>query len=248
MDAWFQQSGFTVCFEWGAVGLERLLASCHQVVIVDALSFTTCVSVAVDVGAIVFPFPWKDHRAAEFACREKAILAGSRKGGSSLSLSPVSLKALRPSDRLVLPSPNGSQLCTQTGSKPTIAACLRNACAVGGYVNALGGRTLVVAAGERWPIDGSLRLAWEDFIVAGAVISSLAGTKSPEAQAAENSWNACRGSVKEAMRQCASGRELTSKGFAEDVDLAAEVDVSTCVPVLQAGGFFMSENTRGAKL
>ena len=36
----------------------------------------------------------------------------------------------------------------------------------------------------------------------------------------------------ELLKQCGSGVELIQKKFPEDVDLAAELDVSDCVPTL----------------
>jgi hypothetical protein len=39
------------------------------------------------------------------------------------------------------------------------------------------------------------------------------------------------------LRECASGRELGALGFAEDVPLAAELDVSSIVPRFQQGAY-----------
>lgn len=120
---------------------------------------------------------------------------------------------------------------------------MRNAAAVAAWV----GRRLrstedsvaVIAAGERWP-DGSLRPALEDNLGAGAVIAALATGKaltlSPEAAAARAAFEVTP-SVAKAVRQCASGVELIERGFAEDVDIAVEQDVSDAVGVLTDGWF-----------
>ncbi len=42
------------------------------------------------------------------------------------------------------------------------------------------------------------------------------------------------------LHECAGGRELTQYGFAEDVAIAAEVDESDSVPVLEGGTMFRS--------
>jgi 2-phosphosulfolactate phosphatase len=40
-----------------------------------------------------------------------------------------------------------------------------------------------------------------------------------------------------ALQECASGRELIDAGFPEDVAIAAEVDASNTVPVLDGPAF-----------
>jgi 2-phosphosulfolactate phosphatase len=40
------------------------------------------------------------------------------------------------------------------------------------------------------------------------------------------------------LKQCGSGRELTEHGFGADVELASELDVSECVPVLREGAYY----------
>jgi 2-phosphosulfolactate phosphatase len=97
----------------------------------------------------------------------------------------------------------------------------------------------VIAAGERWP-DGSLRPALEDLLGAGAVLAALAAggasTESPEAASARAAYTSTS-CVADAIRRCASGVELASAGFAEDVDVAVEADASDVVPVRRDGAF-----------
>jgi 2-phosphosulfolactate phosphatase len=97
-----------------------------------------------------------------------------------------------------------------------------------------------VAAGERWP-DGSLRPAIEDLWGAGAIIAALdAGgwrSRSPEAELAMLGYDAVRDRVPEALRTCASGRELIAMGYPGDVDIAAELKRSSAVPILEGYEF-----------
>lgn len=44
--------------EWGPVGAVHTLDAATTAVIVDVLSFTTTLSVAVDIGAEVYPYRW----------------------------------------------------------------------------------------------------------------------------------------------------------------------------------------------
>jgi 2-phosphosulfolactate phosphatase len=60
---------------------------------------------------------------------------------------------------------------------------------------------------------------------------------SPEARAAVDLFEAARGDLDRRLHDCVGGRELTAKGFAADVDVAADLDASTVVPVLTDGAF-----------
>lgn len=60
---------------------------------------------------------------------------------------------------------------------------------------------------------------------------------SPEARLARAGYQAVRGCEADALRACASGRELTAQGFAIDVAIAAEIDLSNQVPILIDGCF-----------
>lgn len=247
---WSAQGGYGVRFEWGPEGARRLMAGGDAdagcLVVVDVLSFSTAVSVAVDAGTRVFPYAWRDESAVAFAAGRGAELAVGRRAMSSASpwsLSPAALRRAPFTPRLVLPSPNGSAIAAAAGaSGVVVAGCLRNAAAVGSWLveQGYGGShrpVAVVAAGERWP-DGSLRPAVEDLLGAGAVISAMRGVSlSPEAGVAAGAFQSC-GDVASAVADCASGRELRGYGFAEDVTVAVEAGGSEGVPVLMDGAFF----------
>ncbi len=125
MGMFYSQKEFNIRCEWGLHGAEVLATHCDVIIIVDILSFTTAVTIAINNGGIVFPYRWKDDSRIAFAKEKNAILAGSRKA-ESYSLSPSSLKIVQDGERLVLPSPNGSTISLSTGDVPTLAGCLRN--------------------------------------------------------------------------------------------------------------------------
>jgi 2-phosphosulfolactate phosphatase len=226
----------TVALEWGPVGAKVLAERSEVIVVVDVLSFCTSVSVALDRGAKVWPHTGGE--AAQVLARQiDAELAGHRSSHDGPTLSPASLLALDEGARLVLPSPNGSTIAQAASNAgvPVVAACLRNAAAVARHLRGLGAIGLV-PAGERWS-DGSLRPCYEDWAGAGAVVDRLLGQDpavalSAEAEAAALAFRALR-----PLEDCLSGQELVERGFAEDVRLAGELDVSTVVPVLVDGCF-----------
>jgi 2-phosphosulfolactate phosphatase len=248
--------------EWGLRGAQEILPDADYAVVVDVLSFTTAVSVALDQDTDVFPYPWRDQSAVAFASRHQAVLATGRAeaalGGvasrdasgdhPAVSLSPASIRAAPGLDRLVLPSPNGSALSAAlAGSgKQVVAACLRNRTAVAAWLAnrhrdpAHAPVIGVVAAGERWP-DETLRPAVEDLWGAGAVIAALEGLGvsglSPEGQAAAAAWRVIEAAPATALASCVSGAELIDSGFGVDVVIAGELDTSECVPVFREGRF-----------
>lgn len=232
IDHLFAQYDFSARFEWGYEGVEHVGQGSSIVVIVDVLSFTTCVDVVVGKGGIVFPYRMKDDTAHDYAKEKNAILAGKR--GEPISLSPSSLSSIPAETRMVLPSPNGST-CTvlaQKGGGKVIAACLRNAGAVARYIRQQGGIVTVIASGERWP-NGTLRPAIEDMIAAGAILEQLSEhSLSPEAQIAVSAYRSAKDTLLSTLLRSGSGQELTSIGYSEDVRIAAAHNVSEVVPVL----------------
>jgi 2-phosphosulfolactate phosphatase len=242
------QSTYRLRMEWGPTGAEAVPAD--YAVVVDVLSFTTTLSVAVERGIEVFPYRWRDARAAEHAMRHGATLAVgrfealSRPGARHVSLSPASLSEVEGVERLVLPSPNGSSIAfalAESGAQ-VVGACLRNAAAVARWLApevAGGASVVVVPAGERW-YDDTLRPAVEDLWGAGAVLAGLVGevadvAASPEVRMAVAAWQAATMPVD--LLACASGRELVEAGFVADVEIAAHQDVSEVVPVLAGESF-----------
>ena len=243
------QAAYAVRLEQGPTGALAVAAGADVAVVVDVLSFTTTVGVAVERGIAVLPYPWRDERAAAYAAERDAVLAvgrlEARDRSNPVTLSPAAMAQVEGVRRVVLPSPNGSTICTLLAGSgaEVVAASLRNASAVAATLAprlAAGEVVAVVAAGERWA-DDTLRPATEDLWGAGAVLAALVdrgvGGLSPEAALAVAGWRVVADDVAGALHSCAGGRELAVKGFAEDVDVAAEVDASTVVPVLRQDTF-----------
>lgn len=243
----FAQPGTGVRFDWGIAGASELGRVCAALVVVDVLSFTTSVDVAVGRGMRVHPFPW-GAQADEFARRIGAVAAVGRRKVTPerpWSLSPATLRSAPVVPDLVLPSPNGSAISAAASATglPVVAGCVRNAPAVARWLLSEGYGSSrapvgVVAAGERWP-DGTLRPGVEDLLGAASVLDGLAeapGGLSVEAAVALAALTGVP-DVPAAIRGSASGRELIETGFAEDVAIAVEVGVSDVVPVLDKGVF-----------
>ena len=231
--------------EWGPTGATAVPAD--YAVVVDVLSFTTTLSVAIERGIEVFPFRWRDSRAAEHAVRHGATLAVgrfealSRGDARHVSLSPASLSAVEGIERLVLPSPNGSTIAfalADSGAQ-VVGACLRNAGAVARWLApkvADGASVVVVPAGERW-YDDTLRPAVEDLWGAGAVLAGLvdddaSSRRSPAPRPGWPSRPGGRRGCPDDLLRCAGGVELAEVGFVADVEIAAQHDVSEVVPLL----------------
>ena len=228
----YEQANFDIRCEWGMSGIEKLSPVSEVAIVVDVMSFSTCVDIAVSNGAFVFPYRWKDETASEYAKSKNAILASFERQILEQSLSPASLIGIAANTRLVLPSPNGATLSLSSASKHTLTGCLRNCLAVAESATQLGKSIVVIPAGERWE-DGTLRPAVEDLIGAGAIINHLEGTKSPEAEIAQLSFKAVRDRLLSLLLSCSSGKELDERGFEKDVELAASLNSSNAVPKLQ---------------
>lgn len=219
------------------MGLRTLAPEVDVVIVVDVLSFTTCVDVALGRGAEVFPYKWHDGSEKAFAESVDALVAGPRGGGHRFSLSPASLDEMPAGTRLVLPSPNGSALlfgAADAGAETVVAACLRNGAAVGAWFADLDATVAVVAAGERWNgATGPMRAAIEDLWGAGCVLSLFEQEDlSPEARVAVAAWRAVEPMIVDELEACVSGRQLALADHATDVLLAGAAHVSELVPAL----------------
>lgn len=247
----FGQRCHAVRFDWGPAGAQAIGA--ELAVVVDVLSFSTSVCVAVERGMRVFPYQWKGLRAEAFARERDAVLAIGRlestllESPSAPSLSPAALLTKPTVPQLVLPSPNGSTITThlEGSGAQVVAGCLRNSAAVADVMAARlerGDSVAVIAAGERWRDDDSLRPALEDHLGAGSVLSALSGLgyrdiMSPEAAAAADLFDVVRPRLTQVLHECVGARELKAMGFGSDVDVAASLDASQVVPILVDGAF-----------
>ncbi|MEO3745123.1 2-phosphosulfolactate phosphatase [Plantactinospora sp. B5E13] len=243
----YAQPGSGARFDWGLAGAAELSKVCAALVVVDVLSFTTSVEVAVARGMRVHPFPW-GAQAGTYAARVGGVAAVGRGAVTPehpWSLSPAALSTAPVVPDLVLPSPNGSAISAAASATgvPVLAACLRNAAAVGRWLVNQGYGTTeapvgVIAAGERWP-DETIRPGVEDLLGAAAVLDVLAtvpGGLSVEAALALATL-ASVPDLPAAVRGCVSGRELAVRGFGNDVEIAVQVGASDVVPVLRNGAF-----------
>ncbi len=245
-----RQLRYSLRLEWGPTGADAIGPGCQIAVVVDVLSFTTTLTVAADRGTLVHPYPWHDESAARFATAHGAVLAVGRSEArdGQVSLSPATVRAAAHLPRLVLPSPNGSAISSRLAASTAdvIGVSLRNRLAAAEWLArrrqadpAI--NVAIVAAGERWP-DKSLRPAVEDQWGAGGLAAALIQEGwtdvSPEARAAAAAFTAVADDVGAALHACASGRELSDMGYADDVDTAAQLDQSDTVPAL-AGGVFV---------
>ena len=122
----------------------------------------------------------------------------------------------------------------------TLTGCLRNAQAVAEFAQAQGKQISIVPAGERFyytSLDTALRPSLEDWIGAGAIISHLQGSLSPEAQTAKVVYDAHRNNLPNILKTCVSGVELIEKGYDEDIRLASQLNVSQNVSLLIDGAY-----------
>ena len=214
--------------QWGRAGAAR---EADVAIIVDVMSFSTCVTIAAGRGARVFPF-WGEAEEAEALARAVGGKAASRtRSKSAISLSPQSLQLVAAEDSVVLPSPNGSRCSFEAKADVVLCGSLRNAAQVASFAELGGEDVLVVPAGELWP-DGSMRVAFEDMVGAGAIIAQLGGAMTPEARAAAAAFIHAERDLRALLFDCPSGRELVERGYGEDVELAAQLNASACVPML----------------
>ncbi|MFL9678697.1 hypothetical protein [Streptomyces sp. KL110A] len=103
-----------VAFGWGPVEARALAPAAACVVVVDVLSFTTTVGVAVEGGTAVHPYPWRDATAAAYARERAAVLAVGR--GEATAAHPWSLSRppCAPPPR---PGPTGSSCRPRTAPR-----------------------------------------------------------------------------------------------------------------------------------
>ncbi|MEO6892251.1 MAG: 2-phosphosulfolactate phosphatase [Ktedonobacteraceae bacterium] len=228
--------------DWGRHGAREAAERGDIVVIVDTLRFSTTAITAVHNGALVYPCALDEDPRA-FA-RQMSATTGKHmvvpeKG--RYSLSPVIYMDIEPGTHLVLASPNGGA-CTRAGrlAPYLFIGALVNAEAVATAVSSLletqDLAVTVIACGERWKSpgeDGMLRVAIEDYLGAGAILSYIQEKKSPEAMVAEGAYRSASDNIEGLLWECESGRELRELGLSDDVSYTARLNLCNTAPVLR---------------
>lgn len=236
------QSPYRCRLEWGPHGAARAAARGDIVVIVDVLSFSTAVAAATSRCAVIYPLP-HGHHDANLSLPSDAVWAvgrGEVPSKGKYSLSPLTFESVSEGECIVLPSLNGGTCCDKSRNAPRVYfGALLNAKAVAAKITeklcATEQVVTVVACGEREVrLDGSdeLRFAIEDYLGAGAVISHLNSTRSPEAQVCEAAFVRSRKDIHDLIWESVSGRELRALGFGADVSFAARVNSLNVCPRL----------------
>lgn len=236
--------------EWGPTGAALAAARGDLIVIVDVLSFSTAVTRAVGRGAVALSYSGPEiealgGRAAIQTRFDAEIVAKDRWATDErFSLSPASLDAIGPGDRLIFTSANGAACSAAAMQAPLVLiGALTNRHRVAEVVDdslahGRAGRCTLVACGERWlPTTpgwqaterqpDELRPGLEDQLGVGAIAAGLiaAGRRSsPEARLAAAMFDAAAPDLADTLLDCVSGRELTTRGFTADVELAAALD------------------------
>jgi len=242
----------SVHIEWGATGAALAADRGDVVVVVDVLSFSTTLSIAVsrDFTCLVYS-------GAEIESLGGPAMAAIRLGAKPLSrqrkvepgtvsLSPASLLTAERGQRVVFTSLNGATVVGAAAKAPALlVGAPRNATASAELAARMlertrAGRITVVACGERWnsvePGVAGFRPAVEDWLGAGAICAGLADrgySLSAEARLASAAWRAPTALAD--LAECVSARELRAAGFAADVQLALQVDADSLVPARMVG-------------
>jgi 2-phosphosulfolactate phosphatase len=232
----YDQSQYDIRCEWGERGVRAIAPGSDVVIIVDVFSFSTTVDIALSRGAVVFPFQWLGSVEPEKFAREKNAVLLGKFPGAKYPFRPKAMFDIAQNARLVLPSPNGAAISLMVDEIPMLTGCFRNRRAIAEYAQKMGKKIAVIPCGERWE-DNSLRPGLEDWLAAGAIISMMPGTKSPEASAAAATFEAMRGDLENVLKNTSSGQELLQKGRHDDPEIVAQIDCSDCVPRLIDGAY-----------
>lgn len=234
--------------EWFPVAARQAARRGDIVVIIDVLSLSTTLSMAAErhfTSMVYSPAEIADMGgmdAAAAVLRARPLSKRRTVPPGGLSLSPHSLLGADPGQRVLFTSLNGAAVIAAADGCPrVIIASLRNCDAAADVVarslaDGLATRTTIVACGEHWSsvaaAEPGLRPSVEDWVGAGLLAGRIAARGyrlSAEAKAAAAAADVAL------IADCVSARELRAAGFADDVELAMQLDVSDAVPVTVGG-------------
>lgn len=248
--------------EWGSQAAQLAADRGDAVVVVDTLTFSTTVTMAVSRGAAVLALSraevarlgGPDGVAQTYQVAPPALTQGGT--DAYLTLSPSSVGNVACGDRVALTSINGADIVRSARhATMLLAGCLRNRSAVARWcASALTGdvipRVTVIAAASRWSsmltVPEGMRPSVEDWLGAGAIAAAAAAlgvSLSTEAKVAALTYAVAeRDGLDRWLRGSISGREMIQKNFASDIDEAARLDLDDTVPRLDGQGFFVTSD------
>ena len=237
------QNTYRCRLDWGRHGTQQAAERGDVLVIVDVLSFSTAATTATYYGGIIYPCT-QDEDIAAFAQHVGGVAAVQRRNvpeKGRFSLSPSTFVDIESETRVVLASPNGATCSRYACQVPCLfVGALVNAQAVAVAVSQVVEEqrlnVTVIACGERWRTpteDGTLRVAVEDYLGAGAILSYLQLEKSPEARVCEGAFLHIRNDLSNVLWECESGCELREKGFGGDVQHAAQLNMYDVAPIMR---------------
>ena len=116
-------------------------------------------------------------------------------------------------------------------AQPVLFGCLRNAEAVAAEALKMGSRVTVIAVGDEIGMLG-FRPNFEDLMGAGAVITYLNGTKSTQAESAEDSFKYNLPDMNKMLGRCAGGKLLLSHSSDDALSFVAELNAARVSPSL----------------
>jgi len=237
--------------EWGPVAARLAAARGDAIVIVDVFSFSTTLTLAAERGLACHVYSGPELAAqggaAAVAARLGAVCAVGKRDArpGAISLSPASVRSAElAADRVLFSSLNGALVVASSDRAPRLAiGCLRNpravaACAAEWLRQGEANRVTIVACGEQWSSVSTaegMRPCLEDHLGAGAIADALAGQGAALSAVAWAAAAVFRQRHDLDLTSLVGARELIAAGFAEDVTLAGELDVSEAVPVRADG-------------
>ncbi len=238
-------------FDWGVFGVQQAVRRGDIIIVVDVLSFSTSVAIAVKNSAFIFPaksdedaMNLKDQFRTEISVKRNEVPSKGK-----FSLSPATYYEIEPETKITLLSPNGATCTRQIdNSRSVFCGALVNCSTVAeaAFNEAVkqNNNITVVACGER--LKGSddiykIRMAVEDYLGAGAILSKIPLPKTAESIVCENAYGKLANHVPDLIWKCESGVELRAMNFGNDIHIATNLNSIPVAPIYK-NGFYQDFN------
>ncbi len=227
-------------------GIEEATFNDKVVVVIDVLRASTTMITALENGAKeIIPVAEVEDAlmVASSLFSERPILSGERQGkviqGFDLGNSPEEFSTSVVSDKSLV-------FCTTNGTRAIVKAKSAKALVICGFMNISIVKEFILKP-ENLEYNLSIicagkdnRFSLEDTLCAGLLVDKLltdkkgqAFTLSDSALAARILYEKFRGNELAALRESEHGRYLTQLGFGKDIEIAARIDTSQALPIME---------------